>query len=218
MIGYVTYRTLVRTTEKAAITDLVAVLGAVGGGIVTSLFEPGSALFAWYAIGLLVGMAGYFAIYLAMNGRKGVAAVMGGGETPGPPRAGANAPRGYPARIRRCPAPAALDRVGPPRRGTGRPEPPQPPLPVAAVGPERDPAGLDGADETRLRRATDDVRVAALPTVRTRLRQPARQGLGGVVVQAPQVHAGGEGQLRRKVLPRGDQGQMQAQLDHRARV
>ncbi|MFE1500161.1 hypothetical protein ACFW89_34445, partial [Streptomyces albidoflavus] len=39
-VGYITYRTLARTTDKAAITDLATVIGAIGGGVVTTLYGP----------------------------------------------------------------------------------------------------------------------------------------------------------------------------------
>jgi|GEM_PF-3579406 len=87
-IGFLTYRTLVRTADKAAITDLAAVLGAVGGGVVTTLYDPAGRPFAWYAIGLLAGLAVFFLAFWAMNGRAKLAAVMSGdtlvtGERPG---------------------------------------------------------------------------------------------------------------------------------------
>jgi hypothetical protein len=77
-IGFLTYRTLVRTADKAAITDLAAVLGAVGGGVVTKLYDPAARPFAWYAIGLLAGLAMFFLAFWAMNGRTKLAAVMSG--------------------------------------------------------------------------------------------------------------------------------------------
>jgi|SRR5262252_8101411 len=57
VIGYVTYRTLVRK-GNSSISDIAAVAAAVGGGVVTQLFRPAAGdRFGWYAIGLLVGMA-----------------------------------------------------------------------------------------------------------------------------------------------------------------
>lgn len=75
-VGYITYRTLVRTTDKAAISDLGAVVSAIGGAAVTGLFAPGSSLFGWYSIGLLAGMALFFVIFGKLNGRKQLAKVM----------------------------------------------------------------------------------------------------------------------------------------------
>jgi len=75
-VGYITYRTLVRTTNKAAISDLAAVVGAIGGAAVTSIFRPGTNLFAWYSIGLLAGMALFFVIFGKLNGLQHLAVVM----------------------------------------------------------------------------------------------------------------------------------------------
>lgn len=50
--GYLTYRTLVRTTKDSKISDLSAVLSSVGGGAATALVCKGSDAFGWYAIGL----------------------------------------------------------------------------------------------------------------------------------------------------------------------
>ena len=75
-VGYLTYRTLVRTTEKATICVLAAVLGAVGGAAVTGLFAPGTSLFAWYSIGLLAGIAVFFLLFARLNGLQRLAMVM----------------------------------------------------------------------------------------------------------------------------------------------
>lgn len=77
-VGFVAYRTLVRTTDKSAITDLAAVIAAVGGGTVTGLFDAGSVLFAWYSLGLLAGMVAYFVAYGILNGRQALGRVMSG--------------------------------------------------------------------------------------------------------------------------------------------
>ena len=79
--GYITYRTLVRTTKNAQISDLTAVLSAIGGGAVTALFHAGSDACAWYAIGPAAGMVLYFALFLKLNGRKHAAVVLGGGNS-----------------------------------------------------------------------------------------------------------------------------------------
>jgi hypothetical protein len=77
VVGFITYRTLVRIGNKAAVTDLVAVVGAIGGGAVTKLYEPSGRSFAWYAIGLGAGMVVFFAAYWALNGKAAIANVMG---------------------------------------------------------------------------------------------------------------------------------------------
>jgi hypothetical protein len=76
-VGYITYRTLVRTVDKTSISDLAAVIAALGGAAVTKLFDPKTVLFGWYSVGLLVGMAVFFLLFLAMNGRAALGAVMG---------------------------------------------------------------------------------------------------------------------------------------------
>ncbi|MEU5259962.1 hypothetical protein [Amycolatopsis sp. NPDC021455] len=81
VVGFITYRTLVRTTPNAAITDLAAVISAIGGGAVTSLYNPTSAAFAWYAIGLAVGMGTFFFAYWKLNGKAALAKVMNGDTT-----------------------------------------------------------------------------------------------------------------------------------------
>ena len=59
VVGWVTYRTLRRSNETIALSNIATVIGAVGGAAVTGLFnEP--VMFAWYAIGLAAG----FFIYL----------------------------------------------------------------------------------------------------------------------------------------------------------
>jgi hypothetical protein len=78
-VGFIAYRTLVRTTEKAAISDLGTVVGVIGGAAVTGLFNPKeSDLFGWYAIGLAAGIAVYFTLFALFNGVRETARVMGG--------------------------------------------------------------------------------------------------------------------------------------------
>jgi hypothetical protein len=64
VVGYVTYRTLVRK-QDAAISDIAAVIAAIGGGIVVERFDSaqGSDTFGWYSIGLLTG----FAVFLVLR-------------------------------------------------------------------------------------------------------------------------------------------------------
>jgi len=62
VVGWITYRTLRRSKEGAALSDIAAVIGAVGGAAITGLFDS-EALFAWYSIGLFVG----FFVYLILG-------------------------------------------------------------------------------------------------------------------------------------------------------
>ncbi len=59
VVGWITYRTLRWKTGPVGLSDLSAVLGAVGGAAVTSLFDT-PYLFGAYGIGLAVGFFGYF--------------------------------------------------------------------------------------------------------------------------------------------------------------
>ena len=90
MLGYITYRTLIRTTEHAAIGDLASVVGAVGGAAVTTLFGTKTDLFGWYAIGLIGGFAVYGLLYLCF-GKTNFGTVMGFTTQSG--TQGPNAPR-----------------------------------------------------------------------------------------------------------------------------
>jgi hypothetical protein len=79
-IGYITYRTLIRS-DKARISDLAMVVGTVGGAAVTGLFNPSHGdLFGWYSIGLLAGLIAYFAIFLSLNGKQQTAKVLAGAD------------------------------------------------------------------------------------------------------------------------------------------
>jgi O-antigen/teichoic acid export membrane protein len=61
VIGWVTYRTLRRTSDAVKLSDIATVIGAVGGAAVTALYNQGHT-FAWYAIGLAVGFFGYLVL------------------------------------------------------------------------------------------------------------------------------------------------------------
>jgi hypothetical protein len=58
VLGWIVYRTLRRTSDKVGLSDLATVLGAVGGGVVTGIFDTPE-LFGWYSIGLAAGFFGY---------------------------------------------------------------------------------------------------------------------------------------------------------------
>lgn len=58
VVGWVTYRTLRRTADRVGLSDIAAVIGAVGGGAITGLFDT-ERLFGWYSIGLAGGFFGY---------------------------------------------------------------------------------------------------------------------------------------------------------------
>ena len=63
---------------KASISDLGAVVSAIGGAAVTVLFNPRQGdLFGWYSIGLVAGLAAFFLCHLAVNGRERTQQIMG---------------------------------------------------------------------------------------------------------------------------------------------
>jgi hypothetical protein len=61
VIGWVTYRTLRRTTETVDLSSIATVIGAVGGAAVTTVFDT-DRLFGFYAIGLGAGFFAYLAL------------------------------------------------------------------------------------------------------------------------------------------------------------
>ena len=62
VVGWVTYRTLRRSSDHVGLSDVATVIGAVGGAGVTSLFDDDK-LFAWYCIALAIG----FFLYLILG-------------------------------------------------------------------------------------------------------------------------------------------------------
>ena len=60
VIGWITYRTLRRKTEGAAMSDLSSVIAAVGGGAITAIW--GGNTFESYSIGLAIGFFSYFIV------------------------------------------------------------------------------------------------------------------------------------------------------------
>lgn len=70
VVGFITYRTLVRA-QTTGVADLATVIGAIGGGTITTLFGPADGSgFAVYSICLLPGMALYLVLSLALRGKK----------------------------------------------------------------------------------------------------------------------------------------------------
>jgi len=69
VIGWVCYRTLRRKEGTAALSDIATVIGAIGGGAVTSLFGEGN-LFSSYSIGLAVGFFLYLAVSMVLMGKQ----------------------------------------------------------------------------------------------------------------------------------------------------
>jgi zinc transporter ZupT len=61
VIGWIVYRTLRRSAETVALSDIATVTGAVGGAAITGLFKSES-LFGAYCVGLAAGFFLYLVI------------------------------------------------------------------------------------------------------------------------------------------------------------
>jgi uncharacterized membrane protein YeaQ/YmgE (transglycosylase-associated protein family) len=81
VVGWVTYRTLVRSSAGVQLSDIATVIGAVGGAAVTGLFDS-KHLFGLYAVGLAIGFFAYLIVFWILNGKDGTRTVMGDGELP----------------------------------------------------------------------------------------------------------------------------------------
>jgi peptidoglycan/LPS O-acetylase OafA/YrhL len=65
VMGFVTHRTL-RHVDQHRVSDIAAVLAAVGGGGIISLFSLDSGRFDTYAVGLAAGFVIYLVLALAL--------------------------------------------------------------------------------------------------------------------------------------------------------
>jgi hypothetical protein len=71
VIGWTTYF-IMRRAQPTAITDIAAVIGALGGAAILTLFEARGPMFASYAIGLAVGFFAYFVIFFLIVGKGAI--------------------------------------------------------------------------------------------------------------------------------------------------
>lgn len=76
VVGWIAYRTLRRSGEAVALSDIATVIGAVGGAAITGIFDDEKS-FAWYSIGLFVGFFGYLLVSVKLN-REDTVTWMGG--------------------------------------------------------------------------------------------------------------------------------------------
>lgn len=81
VVGWITYRTLVRRADAVQLSDIATVIGAIGGAAVVGIFDS-EHLFGLYAIGLAAGFFGYLALFYKLNGPGTTATVMGDGDKP----------------------------------------------------------------------------------------------------------------------------------------
>jgi hypothetical protein len=134
VVGWITYRTLRRITDTK-ISDLAAVLGAVGGAAVTGLFKPGGAEFGWYCIGLFAGFFLYFRIALRNDAPDwlGTAPRLQGSEQVVMPRSQQQGPSG-PVFPPPPPPPPSIRQPVAPAPTSGASQPVVPPPPAPAIG------------------------------------------------------------------------------------
>src|SRR5712664_3932593 len=70
-IGWITYRILRLRAGASWISDLIAILGVIGGAAILA-FLRNDVLFGWYAIGLVLGFFAYFAVGVILSGKQEV--------------------------------------------------------------------------------------------------------------------------------------------------
>ena len=66
LIGWYVYYINRYRKADVQLSDLVTLIGILGGGAITALFQPGGALFGAYGIGLAIGFFGYFLALIFM--------------------------------------------------------------------------------------------------------------------------------------------------------
>lgn len=77
VIGWITYRTVRRREGATQLSDIATVIGAVGGGVVTTLPFSDPDVFGAYAIGLAIGFFAYLAVAVRVHGSASAATWMG---------------------------------------------------------------------------------------------------------------------------------------------
>jgi len=70
LIGWLVYYTNRYRRGEVQFTDLVSLVGVIGGGAVLTLFPAKTDLFGAYGIGLFAGFFGYFLVLVLMVGRS----------------------------------------------------------------------------------------------------------------------------------------------------
>lgn len=66
VIGWYIYYINRHRKDDAQMSDLVTLVGVIGGAIILALFPAGTSLFGAYGIGLAIGFFGYFVVLLIM--------------------------------------------------------------------------------------------------------------------------------------------------------
>jgi len=71
VVGWIVYRIMRLRAGVAGVSDLIAILGVIGGAAVLALLRS-DAVFGWYSIGLVIGFFAYFAVGLVLYGKQEV--------------------------------------------------------------------------------------------------------------------------------------------------
>ena len=71
ILGWITYRILRLGAGPLWLSDLIPMLGIIGGAAALALFSN-DVLFGWYSIGLVIGFLAYFAVGLILSGTQEV--------------------------------------------------------------------------------------------------------------------------------------------------
>lgn len=71
IVGWIAYRILRLRAGISWLSDLIALLGIIGGAAALAFFRS-DVLFGWYAIGLVIGFFAYFAVGLILYGKQEV--------------------------------------------------------------------------------------------------------------------------------------------------
>jgi len=66
IIGWYVYYINRYRKSDVQLSDLVTVIGAIGGGAVLALFPAGTDMFGTYGIGLAIGFFGYFLVLIIL--------------------------------------------------------------------------------------------------------------------------------------------------------
>lgn len=69
VIGWISYRILRLSAGTNVLSAIAIIIAVVGGAAVTTLLK-GDVGFGWYALGLVIGFFGYFAVGLYLYGKK----------------------------------------------------------------------------------------------------------------------------------------------------
>jgi len=70
IVGWYVYFINRYRTGEVRFSDLVSLVGIIGGGTVVALFKPGTDLFGAYGIGLAVGFFGYLMVLAILVARS----------------------------------------------------------------------------------------------------------------------------------------------------